>query len=457
VTRPAKLDDPTIPLDRPAQVLRAVSVDKPSRPAEEAVEPEPIDSALMAELESALQAVLARGPRLQVPAPEEDDTAATDSQPREEAPQPAVRESGEAALTSDALTAQGEPPRTALQASRHDAVEPSPPPQLLLRSAAAPAIPPAFAMELEPPRVDGRAGAEPRRRGLPLRAALCVAGVVGLAGAGGIGLMYAAAPDRDEAPLLAKPVRTETIHASVAADVRPAPAEATSAASTPTGAAAADTPATEFTLLRPVGEGRSTAASVLPAERSPLIQDQPQTGAPGSGEAVKAPDRLVELPAQEAASGEPGETAAEAFVSPAPPPAGGAVGQLPGRDKARPGEETSEVVSPRAADQELVARTGMDEVPASSAAATEEPALSAADGDDVAAPAETAGGGVPTRTAPVMSAVNMRAGPNNEAAVLAVVPAGSEVEVFSCEHWCEVRFAGERGWIYRSFVRGTES
>lgn len=59
-----------------------------------------------------------------------------------------------------------------------------------------------------------------------------------------------------------------------------------------------------------------------------------------------------------------------------------------------------------------------------------------------------------TRSAPVRSDVNMRARPDNNAAVIMVVPAKSEVGLIGCRHWCEVIFRGKRGWIYKGFVRG---
>jgi hypothetical protein len=57
-----------------------------------------------------------------------------------------------------------------------------------------------------------------------------------------------------------------------------------------------------------------------------------------------------------------------------------------------------------------------------------------------------------TRSAPVTATVNMRAGPDLDAAVITVVSAGTEVGVIGCDSWCEVVFGGERGWIYQSFV-----
>jgi hypothetical protein len=48
--------------------------------------------------------------------------------------------------------------------------------------------------------------------------------------------------------------------------------------------------------------------------------------------------------------------------------------------------------------------------------------------------------------------VNMRAGPDNEAAAIRVVPAGALVRVVGCELWCEVTYEGQRGFIYPRFL-----
>ena len=66
---------------------------------------------------------------------------------------------------------------------------------------------------------------------------------------------------------------------------------------------------------------------------------------------------------------------------------------------------------------------------------------------------ETAEPDEPTRTAKVTKYVNLRAGPADEAKVLAVVPALGTVQVVNCDGWCEVEFKGQRGWIYKSFIR----
>ena len=57
-----------------------------------------------------------------------------------------------------------------------------------------------------------------------------------------------------------------------------------------------------------------------------------------------------------------------------------------------------------------------------------------------------------TRAARVVSDVNMRAGPGNGAAVVATISGGRLVEVIDCRQWCEVVFAGQRGWVYKGFI-----
>jgi hypothetical protein len=59
-----------------------------------------------------------------------------------------------------------------------------------------------------------------------------------------------------------------------------------------------------------------------------------------------------------------------------------------------------------------------------------------------------------TRSAPVTTHVNLRAKPDNDAAVVAVVPAKRNVEVVECTQWCEVVFGDKQGFVHRRFVSG---
>ena len=55
-------------------------------------------------------------------------------------------------------------------------------------------------------------------------------------------------------------------------------------------------------------------------------------------------------------------------------------------------------------------------------------------------------------TAKATEFVNLRAGPNNEEAVITVVPAQAPLDVVECNTWCEVVYEGQRGWIYNEYV-----
>lgn len=69
--------------------------------------------------------------------------------------------------------------------------------------------------------------------------------------------------------------------------------------------------------------------------------------------------------------------------------------------------------------------------------------------DTVVEPSQS---GEPSREARVKRDVNMRAGPNTAEPVVKVVSAGSPIEIISCSGWCEVVYAGQRGWIYKDFL-----
>lgn len=52
--------------------------------------------------------------------------------------------------------------------------------------------------------------------------------------------------------------------------------------------------------------------------------------------------------------------------------------------------------------------------------------------------------------------VNMRAGPSTAYPVVTVIPHGARVVTYGCVadySWCDVGFAGHRGWVYSSYVQ----
>ena len=48
--------------------------------------------------------------------------------------------------------------------------------------------------------------------------------------------------------------------------------------------------------------------------------------------------------------------------------------------------------------------------------------------------------------------VNLRMGPGAGYARIATIPAGAPVEVFRCTSWCQVAFAGRRGWVSSRYI-----
>jgi len=64
------------------------------------------------------------------------------------------------------------------------------------------------------------------------------------------------------------------------------------------------------------------------------------------------------------------------------------------------------------------------------------------------------GGGMAPGSARVTAAVNLRSSPGKGSGVQLVVPAGSAVNVISCDGWCQISYNGRTGWIYKNFLTG---
>lgn len=81
------------------------------------------------------------------------------------------------------------------------------------------------------------------------------------------------------------------------------------------------------------------------------------------------------------------------------------------------------------------------------------PAVQAAAVEARAADSEAAGNGTAgLRPAVVSQAVNMRAAPKKGAQVVMVIPRGAAVDAEADCSWCEIRYQGRTGFVYRSFV-----
>jgi hypothetical protein len=100
---------------------------------------------------------------------------------------------------------------------------------------------------------------------------------------------------------------------------------------------------------------------------------------------------------------------------------------------------------------------GFASMNADAAPAASEPAAPSAVASANATPETVAAIAKPaaqTRSAAVTTHVNLRAGPENDASVLVIVPEGRSVEVVECAQWCEVIYDGRQGFIHRRFVTG---
>lgn len=53
--------------------------------------------------------------------------------------------------------------------------------------------------------------------------------------------------------------------------------------------------------------------------------------------------------------------------------------------------------------------------------------------------------------------VKLRAGPDNGTAVLSVVPSSAAVTVHGCKGWCNVSYRGQRGFVFKTFLRTADA
>jgi len=189
---------------------------------------------------------------------------------------------------------------------------------------------------------------------------------------------------------------------------------------TPLAAESTDAPvvtgSTATLEARRTSEGQPAARGIVRAAdaqdatvRAPRQPDRvPETGAPTT---------LAAAPAQQPESPRPAANRSSDLSPFSPPPA------MPA--SAAPEETAANAAADRAAG---------DRAAVSPARASAAPAAS-------------------TRSVPVTSHVNLRATADNGAAVVAVVPAGKNVEVVDCKGWCEVVYNDQRGFVHKRFLK----
>lgn len=179
-------------------------------------------------------------------------------------------------------------------------------------------------------------------------------------------------------------------------------------------AAVAPLPTGDTRWAKPVAPKQEEAAEVAsaPAAKQPSLAAGPnERGAP-------------QAPASEVLAGMRTDTAPDASATASIPTIAGSA------DDVQVAESEAEVAK-------LEAATGMVDGQAAS-----QP------------PTDLADKPLPTmKTARVTKYVNLRAGPADESRVIAVVPANAEVKVESGCQWCTVVYNGQRGYIYKSFIR----
>lgn len=101
----------------------------------------------------------------------------------------------------------------------------------------------------------------------------------------------------------------------------------------------------------------------------------------------------------------------------------------------------------RAPQREVAAAT-----PAASTAEASSSAPSAPEAPAVAEPLPAGFGGDPVGTAVMRSPVTMRAAPKKGAAAIGNLPRGKQVQLVTCQQWCEIIVDGKRAFVYKSFV-----
>lgn len=237
-----------------------------------------------------------------------------------------------------------------------------------------------------------------------------------------------AVPPQGEAPLPAGDETEPSAPATAQAAVTAAPVKTPAAASTPKvdrpapTVAASQPAATEPLAANDTRWGAAVAAQPEAGDTADAVPQQLAAGPDERGQtqtASPASEALADLRAEPAP-----DSAATASISTA------AAGST---DDVAVAESEAEVAK-------LEAATGMIE--GQIAATSQEP------GTDLAnAPLPS------MKTARVTKYVNLRAGPADESRVIAVVPANAEVKVESGCQWCTVVYNGQRGYIYKSFIR----
>ncbi len=202
---------------------------------------------------------------------------------------------------------------------------------------------------------------------------------------------------------------------------------------TGTAAASAATTAPEAKAAQP-------ATNVAASAPAPAIQpSNPSAGQSGKAAAIADP---VSAQAAATAPDQPDEAEVEPLASSDPrwvdpAKAGGAAKMAgdPAKPAASPAQNGASIVN---------AYAGTD--------AADQGATAAIPGPKPEAEAKAAETKATARAVRTLRAVTMRARPNDRGNALTTVPGRTEVQVVSCDRWCEVIYKGKRGFVFRRFL-----
>lgn len=249
----------------------------------------------------------------------------------------------------------------------------------------------------------------------------------------------------------AEPARADVAAAAITAQVEPArPAKkVASLALAKPDTAAAKPEAAEERAERVTTASVAPAAPVHSRKVEALSDDDPRWGRAGApAEESPEPLKTAELRSQLEALKQDTKVSTAADPAPAAEIVEAAATQASSADIASAAPVTAFAEPEPAAAAPAMPAPPQQETSTETAAAMPAPAEDAAP-EATDEPADV-------RTARVKTAVNMRAGPENEATVLTVLPSGAEIGlVDGCKHWCEVTYDGRRGYVYKSFLSGT--
>ncbi|MCC6948580.1 MAG: SH3 domain-containing protein [Bradyrhizobiaceae bacterium] len=218
-----------------------------------------------------------------------------------------------------------------------------------------------------------------------------------------------------------------------------------------------------FSAVALIGVGALLAFLAISGERPATLTAKDTMQAVQATLITLASPERDDAPAVTGSIGEKQDTSRIPSDLPAPALGAGSVQPVNAQTQPRPAEAAQSAEAPLVK-RVVTTRIPVETLASEAAPSPQEPAAQAetavvAAVDSSGTPAEAARNAAveqakPTRSAAVTMHVNMRARPASDAAVVAVVPEGKQVEVKDCAQWCQVVYEGRQGFVFRKFVSG---